>query len=522
MKPLFFVLFFLPLSLVALEEGQEPKPEVVETDSSSSQATSPTTSPVTSPFNSGEASSEGEAKSPSQDKSSPLTQEKASETPAGIDYKSLQRRRDKERRKRRLASERENPPEISKSQERLRDLLETIELKDPDSKEYKTASEFLNRLIYTDPDYELLKDLASIYEGRYDYENELRTLKSLTVHFPERSESFFLLGMAYKKAHDREDSLDKKVRKTRCIKQRVKCLGAKKADGSATKKKTSSNKQKQCAKQHKKCVKQNRLDSIVNLKKAIKIDPEYEEAYLAWFDWLTYHNPKTKEDIYNLEAVTIIESSKEKLSEKIYYKHLCKAYYDNKFLEKSLTTCARAAKLGKDPMSLFLMYLSKASGSEVERGVINTAKRYKDSFPIQYKAAIYFSNKSPDQAALYFDRAWRVKQKKGLNKKDLAFTKRIAAYLLKHKKETLLNDYYKEICFLTGGRSLHSYKKVKLQMSSRGLKDVVKDFDEGIKQCSKKVKEDKEKKPKKASPESQELEVVEKENELDLGSSLLS
>ena len=317
-------------------------------------------------------------------------------------------------------------------------FLKILEKESVRSSEYAKASRFLENSLYNEASFESLKALAGVYESKKDYKNQINVLKILSSKYPKEPESFYLLGEAYKSSRDSGDYEDKESR------ERLKEL------------------------------------SIESLNKAVELDKKYILAYEALLAWLMREDPKTGEKIHTKDSLLTVMDMLKSLRLVKYYSQLCKAYYDNKFLKQSRRACAKSIKRNpKDPMGYLMLALSlpDAGKAKKEKKILSIAEKFKDSFFVQYKTALYFMDKDSKQAVAHFNSAFR------LQPENMELNKIMSHFLFDNDEEERSYKNFLKACHLTEGLFLNDFRLAARELKRKQKPLLIPKFQKGIEEC---------------------------------------
>ena len=161
-----------------------------------------------------------------------------------------------------------------------------------------------------------------------------------------------------------------------------------------------------------------------------------------------------------------------------YYIDLCKAYYDNKFFKQSRRTCKKSiAKNPKDPISPLILALSLQNKKESEKRILEVSERFKKSFFVQYNTSLYFKEKNPRLATIYFASSYAIQPE------NIILNKIMALFLLKNNQEEKSYKHFLKACLLTKGKFIREFKKAQSHLRKKALVDLVVKFQKGIQQC---------------------------------------
>ena len=153
------------------------------------------------------------------------------------------------------------------------------------------------------------------------------------------------------------------------------------------------------------------------------------------------------------------------------------------FLKQSRRACKKSIdKNPNSPISHFIMALSLANKKETEKKVLETAKKYKASFFVQYNTATHFMETNPRLAITYLNFAYQ------LQPKNVGLNKVMARFLFNNGKEEDSFKYFLEACLLTDGGFLNDFRLAESALRKKDLMDLVVQFQKGIEQCFLSVK----------------------------------
>ncbi|MCZ0932006.1 MAG: hypothetical protein OXJ52_02520 [Oligoflexia bacterium] len=335
------------------------------------------------------------------------------------------------------------------------DFIKILENRSVESKEYKKAVKFLENSLYNEASFESLELLAQVYEDREDFKNQINVLNILSVNYPKKPESFYLLAMGYKNKY-------LKVGQEKSIKSSKELLKEKEG---------------------------YKKEIIKNLNQALKLDSKHIPSYMALLDILQLTDPKTDEKKHTRASLSVVLDMWKSLKQNKYYIFLCKAYYDNQFFKQSLKACARSVKRNpKDPLSPLILSLSLSNEKKKEEKLVLTAQTFPESFFVQYKTGLYFMDKSPRSAILYLTSAHK------LEPKHVILNKILAKLLFDNKEEERSYNYFLSSCVLTEGLFLEDFRRAKSSLRRKNKVDLIVQFQKGIRECYQTVKKQKQKK----------------------------
>ena len=320
------------------------------------------------------------------------------------------------------------------------DFLEILDKESIESNEYAKAVRFLEQSLYNEASFETLKLLAEVYEEKKDFKNQINVLNVLSANYSSNPEPFYLLGIAYKNLHLSEQ--DNKV--------------------------------------------ENKKKSIANINQALSINPKYILAYEALLSLLMVKHSKTEEKIHTKESLSVTIDMLKNLRKNKYYIQLCKAYYDNNFLKQSRKACAISVKKNpKDPISPLILVLSRPNKKETDRRLLSVARKFKESFFVQYKTALHFMDQDPKVAVTYFDSAY------ALHPENIRLNQIMAHFLFENKEEEKSYKHFLNACRFTEGKFLRDFRRAKSVLRRRQMVELILKFQQGIKQCFLEVKKKK-------------------------------
>ena len=351
------------------------------------------------------------------------------------------------------------------------DFLDILETKSLKSKEYKKAVNFLEQSLYNEAGFDSLKLLASVYQNKKDFKNQIHVLKVLTVNYPKNPESFYLLAMAYKNLYIHQEVEQVKS----CKRQKIRCKSL------ATEKTI-----KKCSKKYQTCLTQHKTLFIENINQALKLNSKYTLAYQALLPLLMKKDPKTGEELHTKDSLSLVIDMLKNLRNNKYYIPLCKAYYDTNFLKQSRKACERSRKRNpKDPISPIIDILSHPEDKNTSQKMIQIAGQFKSSFFAQYKTALYFMDKEPQSAITFFRSAHTLKPK------HLELNKIMSQFFFDQGLEKEAYKYFLNSCLLTEGDLLRAFKKAQSSLRKKNKADLIFMFQKGIDECFKLAREKK-------------------------------
>ena len=330
------------------------------------------------------------------------------------------------------SSNKESNAVTKKIKQVFEDFLEILEKESIESSEYTKAVKFLENSLYNEASFDTLKLLATVYKEKKDFTNQIKVLNILSVNYSNNPESFYLLGMAYKHLYSNEE--DDKA--------------------------------------------ENKKKSIENFNQAIKINHKYILAYEALLHFLMEENSKTAEKIHTKDSLSVAMDMLKVFRDNKYYIQLCKAYYDNKFLKQSRKACAKSVKKNpKDPLSPLILALSKKNDKEIHKDLLKVAEKFKKSFIVQYKTALFFMDKDPEVAITHFDSAY------ALQPQNLKLNTIMAKFLFDNKAEKKSYEHFLNACLLTKGKFLKDFRTAKSQLRRKKMTKLIATFQKGIDKC---------------------------------------
>lgn len=315
----------------------------------------------------------------------------------------------------------------------FKDFLEILEKESMESNEYTKAVKFLENSLYNEASFDTLKLLATAYKEKQDFINQIKVLNILSVNYSQNPESFYLLGLAYKNLYLNEED-DNKA--------------------------------------------ENKKKSVESFNQAIKINQKYILAYEALLSLLMSENPKTAEKIHTKDSLSVAMDMLKVFRDSKHYIQLCKAYYDNQFLKQSRKACAKSVKKNpKDPVSPLILALSRKSNKETSKELLNVAKKFKQSFIVQYKTALFFMDQNPEVAITYFDSAY------ALQPKNIKLNKIMAKFFFDNKEEKKSYKHFLNACLFTNGKFLKDFRTAKSQLRRKKMIELIPIFQKGIDKC---------------------------------------
>ena len=337
-----------------------------------------------------------------------------------------------------------NNPKIlvqNKIEDVLKEFLIILEVKPVQSTEYKNTVAFLEESLYDQVSFRSLKILSEVYEKKGDLKNHLKVIRYLSVNYPERAESFYLLGKAHK-------SLSETIENDKVFEDN-----------------------------------QNKITGSYN--RALKLDPKHIPSYNALLEELMESNPDYPESKKHTRAsLNLVMEMLENLKDNKYYISLCEAYYDNKFIRQTHKACVKSMKRNpKDPISPLVLSLSLPNEAKRMEKLLLVADKHPDSFPVQYRVGLYFRKNSSGLAIAHLRKAHK------LNPDHLRLNQILSGLLFRNNREEEALPHFLKSCLLTEGGYLTDFRKARGILSQKKQVDLVIKFNKEIKKCYQKVRQ---------------------------------
>ena len=329
----------------------------------------------------------------------------------------------------------------NKIEDVLKEFIVILQAKPVQSEEYKNAVAFLERSLYDQVSFNSLKVLSEIYEKKADLSGHLKVVKRLSVNYPERAESFYLLGKAHKKLSetikDDEEFED------------------------------------------------NQSKIIAGYHRALKLDPKHIPSYNALLEELMESNPDYPESKKHTRAsLNLVMEMLKNLKDNKYYILLCEAYYDNKFIRQTRRACVKSMRRNsKDPISPLILSLSLSNESKRQEKLLLVADKHPDSFPVQYRVGLHFRENSSGLAIAHLLKAHK------LSPDHLRLNQILAWLLFRNNREEKALPYFLKSCLLTEGGFLADFRRAHRILSQKKNVDLVIKFNKSIKECYQKARQ---------------------------------
>ena len=345
-------------------------------------------------------------------------------------------------------------PVTKKIKQVFKDFIEILETESLNSEEYRKAVKFLEDSLYNSASFETLKLLATVYKDKGDLSNHIKVLKVLSTNHFKNPEPFYLLGVAHTELYNKEKEKRPRPR----------------------------NKKEKEKKKNK--LKKYRTQSVDYFNQALKVNAKYVLAYKGLLELFKVKHPKTDEQMYNRESLSVIMDMLRVLRKSKYYILLCQAYYDNNFMKQSRKACEKSVKINpNDPISHLLLVLSQPESKEKRKNVLEVAAKFRQSFIVQYKTAFFFKNEDPQVAITHFERAYAIQPD------HLKLNEIMAKFLFNNDEEEKSQKHFLNVCLFTEGQNLKYFKAVTIQLYSRKKEKLVPMFQEGIDKCFRTIRE---------------------------------
>ena len=348
----------------------------------------------------------------------------------------------------------------------IEDFVTLLEQTAVESKEYQKAVKFMENSLYHSASFESIELLSKAYSKKKDFKNQIKALEILSASYPDRPESFHLLGAAYSNMYHQKQKEYEAIRKL-----------------------TEEEEQEWLE-----TIAFNKEKAIENFNQALKVDSKYLPTWKTLLEILMDSDPETEEPIHTRDSLlTVIDMLKKlrkfkKLRKKNYIL-LCEAYYDNSFFKQARKACAKSVKKNPtDPRSAIVLALSQENKAQMEKDLLSGAEKFKNSFFAQYKTALYFMKKEdPKIAIAYFESAHAIQPD------HFKLNEIMAQYLFDQGEEEKSYKHFLKICLETKGRDLKNFKMAQSQLKRKGKLPLIKKFNKGIDECFVYAKKEKQK-----------------------------
>ena len=336
------------------------------------------------------------------------------------------------------------------------------------SEQYRKQVQTLERAFYNAASFESLETLAALFDEKEDRDNQLKTLKIMASHYPENPKSHYLLGEGFKKKMA-EAPPDQR--------------GFRQSSAGADDKNPEAGEEDQ-----EKTLKERAVESFGY---ALKIEKNYEEAYISLLPLLLNENKPLGEAGHNTASLKLIEDMIRRFADPRYYSLLCEAYYENQFLRQARKACAMAAEEDpKEPKNFIYAALVQTEAKDIKRKVAEAAKRFPDSYEVQLKAGLFFEEETPQAAIECFTKAAESRPE------AFAVRLRLAQLLFKSEREEEAYPHFFEACLHGEGEApLKSFRQavrqIRLKRRASGSKEISvaeKKWSAGAKECLKTLK----------------------------------
>lgn len=319
-------------------------------------------------------------------------------------------------------------------------FLMIIESHPRESKEYKQASSFLERTLYDEVSFESLKLLSELYLQKKDRAGHLRITKALSLSYPEKAESFYLLGRAHQAFSETLEDKDE--------------------------------------------LEANRNKMLESYQKALDLDPKHRPSYEFFLKQLMILDEESQELKHTRESLNVVMDMLKYLKEKRDYILLCEAYYDTSFIRQTQKACVKSIKKNRnDPISLMTLAFSLPDKKKREEKLLEIASKHPKSFKTQYKIGLYFRKRSPDLAIPPLLRASQIQPD------HLRLNEALSRLLLRNNREEEAYLYFLKACLLSDGVFLSEFKSALGFLRRKKKIELAIKFDRGVKECFKIIKE---------------------------------
>ena len=333
-----------------------------------------------------------------------------------------------------------------KIEETFKKFLKILEPHPIESKEYKKAASFLEKTLYDEVSFDSLKLLSELYLKKEDIKGHLRVVKAISVSYPSKAESFYLLGKAHKafsEILEDEDELEANQKKI-----------------------------------------------FENYRKALKLDPKHAPAYQVFLKELMILDEESQELKHSKESLSTVMDMLKYLKEKQHYILLCEAYYDTNFIRQTQKACVKSIKKNRnDPISLMTLAFSLSNKKKRDEKLLEIGGKYPNSFKTQYKIGLYFRKEnSPEQAVTHFIRASQIQPD------HLRLHEILSRLLLRNNREEEAYSYFLKTCLLSDGVFLSEFRNALGILRRKKKVEAAIKFDKGVKECFQKIKDKKQNK----------------------------
>ena len=329
-----------------------------------------------------------------------------------------------------------------KIEETFKKFLKILEPHPIESKEYKKAASFLEKTLYDEVSFDSLKLLSELYLKKEDIKGHLRVIKALSVSYPNKAESFYLLGKAHKAFSETLEDEDE--------------------------------------------LEVNQKKIFENYRKALKLDPKYAPTYQVFLKELMVLDEESQELKHSKESLSIVMDMLKYLKEKQHYTLLCEAYYDSNFIRQTQKACVKSIKKNpNDPISLMTLAFSLSNKKKRDEKLLEIGGKYPNSFKTQYKIGLYFRKEnSPEQAITHFIRASQIQSD------HLRLHEILSRLLLRNNREEEAYSYFLKTCLLSNGVFLSEFRNALGILRRKKKVESAIQFDKGVKECFQKIKEE--------------------------------
>ena len=280
-----------------------------------------------------------------------------------------------------------------------------------------------------------LRILASAYESKGDYENQIRVLKTLVKRDKKNGYHYLKLARALRKLYF----------KTGLFAQREEVVKT--------------------------------IDKIYNLDKKY-----HEKAHIEMLELL-----KFKEDTEetNYAILTLLQKLiREYGVKKIYVRDICKYLYINKFYKQSLAGCKKAIKYYPKEASNYIYYaLSMPEPAETEKYIKKVHKKFPNSYLANQEIGAFFVRQKDYKLALpYFQKAASLSGNSAITQVGMAQS-------LFHTGQAKASyKHFLKACMLDKQKMLWNFKQAKSILNQKNQVTLAEKFEKGIIKCYSKAK----------------------------------
>lgn len=317
-----------------------------------------------------------------------------------------------------------------------------------DSEKYKKKVHSLEKSFYNKATFESLELLAELFKQKNDSDNHIKVLEMIVSNYPKKPKGHFLLGMGYKQLY---------------IKEMTKDL-------------------------------QTKTKAIDSLSRAIKLDRKYKEAYEQLLPFLMGTDPlKVK---HNQFSLGLIKDMIRYLHDPGNYSLLCEAYYETDFVKQTRKACRKATEEDpKQPKNHLYLAFVQENKKDIRKKVEEVATKFQDSYPVQFKAGLFFVQENPALATEYLQKATEVQPH--------SYPAHIQLAWLLFNADRIEESYehFFQSCVHSNGKLMKDFQTATAQLRLKKKISVTTDtskierkWKKGISECFNKLKENNKKK----------------------------